>query len=118
MLHYTNAGHNPPLLLRAEKTLPLDQGGLVLGAEEKEVYEKADIKLQPGDLLLFYTDGVTEALNSKHEVFGMPKLTALLRQSKDLGAREVIDRILEAVRTHSAGAPQSDDVTLVAMKVE
>jgi len=118
IVSYTNAGHNPPLLLRGGRAEPLDKGGMVLGADEGETYEQADVALRRGDLLVFYTDGVTEALNPEEEVFGLKRLLHVVRRVGDAGADDIVKRISGAVRDFARGAPQSDDISLIVLRVE
>lgn len=118
VVSYTNAGHNPPLVIRGGRAEPLEKGGMVLGADLGEDYEQADVPLRRGDLLVFYTDGVTEALNPQGEIFGLKRLLHLLRRVGDAGADEIVKRIFAAVREFAAGAPQSDDISLIVLRVE
>lgn len=117
-LLYTNAGHNPPLLVRKGQLEPLEIGGLVLGADEQETYEQAEVLLRRGDLLFFYTDGITEALNPHHDMFRQKRLEGILREARDADANAVIQRVLKAVKTFTRGETQSDDVTMIAVRVE
>ena len=114
---YTNAGHNPPLLLRAGRATPLETGGLVLGAEEEEVYEEGRVDLAKGDIVVFYTDGVTEALNAKDEIFGVERLTAMLLNAADASAEEIVTCTRDAIARHTTGVEQSDDITMIVMRV-
>jgi len=114
---YTNAGHNPPILMRQGRLTSLDAGGLVLGAEETARYEQAAVQLRRGDVILFYTDGVTEALNVEGQVFGVERLNQRMLAGADLGASALIKRVCNAVRLHTKGEEQSDDITLVALRV-
>lgn len=118
VLTYTNAGHNPPLLVRGQNIEQLEAGGLVLGASETEVYEQAEVTLEPGDLLLFYTDGVTEAMDRNGDIFGLGRLEELLRATEDAPPEEIIKRILVAIKVFTRNTPQSDDITMIAMRVE
>ena len=118
VLCYTNAGHNPPLLIRQGGTTELEEGGLVLGADEEETYAQDGVSLQSGDLILFYTDGVTEALNPQDQIFGVERLLQVVRRAGEADAEEIIERIRVAVRHFAHGTPQSDDITLVVMRVK
>lgn len=121
-LRYTNAGHNPPLLLCNEKrdgncVRKLDVGGTVLGVFCDTEFEEEEIKLQSGDTLVAFTDGVIEARNPLGEEFGEDRLIEVLRESAGLPAAEIEKRILRAVEDWTAEAEQEDDLTLVILKV-
>ncbi|MCM2465514.1 SpoIIE family protein phosphatase [Methanoculleus oceani] len=116
---YVNAGHNPPLLFRAgssEATLLMGKG-IALGIFDEIELELVQLQLNPGDTVVFYTDGVTEATNERDEEYGMERLTALISGLLDRGAREMIDAIVEDVTAHAGNQPQFDDITLVVLKV-
>ncbi len=115
---YTNAGHNPPLLVRSGESVELHEGGLVLGAEETEVYEQAEVSLDAGNVIFFYTDGVTEALNAEETVFGIERLNETIAGAPVSHADELVERIRSAVSEFAGKTPQSDDITLIALKVE
>jgi serine phosphatase RsbU (regulator of sigma subunit) len=110
-----NAGHFPPVLRNARgisKVLPLESS-FPLGVEDKPEYRNASFTLKPGDNVLMYTDGLTEAMNHKDEMLGLERLVEGLRRGK-LSAKDLHDRALEVMRAHVKGAPQHDDTTLVA----
>ena len=117
-LHYTNAGHNPPILLSDKEAQPLDVGGPVLSILASIPYQEAHLDLHSGDLLVIYSDGFSEAMNRRFEEFGEDRLLEVVTAARDLSPEEVIERSFEAVRQHSGGAPQTDDMTMVALKVE
>lgn len=119
-LHYTNAGHNPPILLSDKQAQPLDVGGPVLSILASIPYQEAKLDLHSGDLLVIYSDGFSEAMNRRFEEFGEERLLEVVTAARDLelSPEEVIERSFEAVRQHSDGAPQTDDMTMVALKVE
>ncbi len=115
---FANAGHNPPLLVRADGRIELlDAGGLPLGMMEGFPYEEAKAELFPGDTLVFYTDGVTEAENAEGEQLEDEAFREVVVSNRHLGAKEMHERIHEAVREFTAGHDQSDDLTLIALKV-
>ncbi len=116
-LTYTNGGHNPPMLLRGDESLRLETGGPPVGLFPASRYEQAEIGLRPGDLLILYTDGVSEAENPQEAEWGEEALLATARACAGLTSGEIIDHILEAVDTFAAGAPQHDDMTLVVARV-
>ncbi len=121
-LTYSRAGHNPPLLVRDGQVIALDgDGGLPMGIVDGELYGQATVTLEPGDLLLLYTDGITEAMpplkGADHRaLFGVERLDRLLVDGVCGSAEECIGRIRGAVAEFSEGAPPSDDQTLVAIR--
>jgi serine phosphatase RsbU (regulator of sigma subunit)/pSer/pThr/pTyr-binding forkhead associated (FHA) protein len=116
-LVYSNAGHNPPLLIRANGTVEtLEGGGLILGVFGMAQYESRSCRFSPGDVLVLFSDGVTEALNPANEEFGDDRLVELLRRNRGRSAEEVISTVTEAVNVFAAGAPAADDLTLVVAK--
>ena len=114
---YANAGHNPPLLLAADRTELLTEGGPVLGPFTGSRYQEGRVRLASGNLLLFYTDGVTEALSPEGEEFGTARLTALARSVAAEPAAAICRRIVDAVHQHVGSEAVGDDVTLVVRKV-
>jgi serine phosphatase RsbU (regulator of sigma subunit) len=114
-----NAGHNRPLLLRAGGTVErLEHGGLVLGALAGSAYEEAVHALGPGDVLLVYSDGLTEAMNDDREEFGEARTTEVLRAHRGASAAALVDALVAAVQAHAGGVPQSDDITVLVVKRE
>jgi serine phosphatase RsbU (regulator of sigma subunit) len=146
-----NAGHNPPLLVRAATVSKahgasargaavdgkpdaageaaesdtsvvsiseLTCGGPIIGAFDESGYEQETIALQSGDILIAYTDGVSEAFNAMGEEFGEERLRETASVSAHLSAQELSDRIIDEVRDWSGDTPQFDDLTLVVMKVK
>ena len=117
MLTYVNAGHNFTVVTRSSGGQAfLEKGGLLIGVVEDTVYEEGRIKIEPGDVLTIYTDGVTEAMNMREEEFGDDRLFSVLNSRAYLGAREIRDEIYREVLTHSGDRAQSDDLTLIILK--
>jgi sigma-B regulation protein RsbU (phosphoserine phosphatase) len=117
-LRYVNAGHLPPYLLRSASAIQeLSTGGSVIGLFPEMSYEEATIDLQPGDVLVAFTDGVTEAMNRGEEEFGEERLKELLQQIIGLPVDEISARISHALKTWINDAAQYDDLTFVVMKV-
>lgn len=127
-LRYVNAGHNPPYLVRAggsaaeesregAEILELTTGGAVVGMLPGLSYEEATLDLHAGDVLLAYTDGVTEAHNPQSEEFGEERLKAVLREVADLSADDIRARISAELQNWIQDAEQYDDLTFVVMKV-
>ncbi|MFC1852136.1 SpoIIE family protein phosphatase [candidate division CSSED10-310 bacterium] len=118
MFTYTNAGHNPPILIRqGEKEHYLTTNNLIMGAFNDEIYTEADFQLKKDDIIVFYTDGITEAMNSQRQSFGEERLIELLMEN---GQRSVIDMkqiIIDDVTAFSKGQPVHDDITLIILKV-
>jgi sigma-B regulation protein RsbU (phosphoserine phosphatase) len=110
---YTNAGHLPPLLVRDGVAEPLDVNGTVVGAFPFAPYEESQVVLQPGDLLVCYTDGVTEPENEYGEMFGEQRLRELLARNADRPEQELIAMVLDAVRHWTASEELQDDMTLL-----
>jgi sigma-B regulation protein RsbU (phosphoserine phosphatase) len=121
-LSYVNAGHCPPILLRSAaksgRVERLDQaGGTVVGLLKDCAYEQSEASLAPGDLLVIYTDGFSEAMNPDFTEWGEERLIESIVGCSGLPARGVITRIMQAADAFAAGAPQSDDMTLVVLRV-
>jgi sigma-B regulation protein RsbU (phosphoserine phosphatase) len=115
---FVNAGHNPPFVLSADGSLRrLETGGLPLGIRQTAGYQEEPIRLQSGDCLIFYTDGVTEAQNELKEEFGEERLVQVLRQSNHLSAEGLQKEIYDQIRKFAGQSGLGDDVTIVALKV-
>jgi sigma-B regulation protein RsbU (phosphoserine phosphatase) len=118
-LMYVNAGHNPPLHVTAEGELThLETGGLLLGIMGGVTYERGEIALKSGDVVAMFTDGVTEAMNPEMEEYDDPRLEELLVKVRGLSAQGILDEVLSDLETFTRGEPQSDDVTMIVMKVK
>jgi len=116
-LVYVNAGHNAPMLFHGADVIRLDAGGMVLGCLPGASYVEQSVQLAPGDRLVAFTDGISEALNERDEEWGETRLIDTASRAPDLTAASLIDRILTAVDTFVAGTPQFDDLTLVVLRV-
>jgi serine phosphatase RsbU (regulator of sigma subunit) len=117
-LTYVNAGHNLPMLLRSGGVLErLGTGGAPLGIFGGTPYGQATVRLTPGDLLVVFTDGITEAPNASEEEFGEARLERLLRDNANRPTADLCQRMLQAVDRFQAGEPQQDDMTIVAARV-
>lgn len=117
-IDYTNAGHNPPYLLRRDNTvepLPLSKN-IMVGVFDDFVFESSKLSLNEGDALILYTDGVTEAFNEKREMFGESGLEKTLKSVPGAGSQEIIEAIIEDVKDFSGNEPQSDDITILTLK--
>jgi sigma-B regulation protein RsbU (phosphoserine phosphatase) len=114
---YCNCGHNPPLILRrgGGKFESLSACGPPLGIMADVPYKPRAIALAPGDLLLLFTDGVTEAESSQSGQYGMERLERAILEMRGQRARSVVEHVVNGVAEFAQGAPQSDDITCVAI---
>jgi len=119
-LTYVNAGHPPPLVVRSDsecEVIELHEGGTAIGLFPDSVYGQGEIRLGVGDLVLIYSDGVTEAENREGEEFGRERLAELARSGSTLDLGRLESRILDAVAEFRDGVGQQDDVTVVLLRV-
>jgi sigma-B regulation protein RsbU (phosphoserine phosphatase) len=118
-LVYVNAGHNPPILRRANGALEkLEVGGLPLGIETGALYDTAAVDLRPGDALIFYTDGVVEAFNEKGDLFGDQRWLDAIRALPDWHARESLEFLMKNVDEFVGLTRQSDDITCLVFRTK
>lgn len=118
-LAYTNAGHNPPLLMNADGTAHfMERGGLPLGMFRNTRYYEYYQSIEPGQILVLYTDGVTEASNLKEEEYGRERLERSVRDNRHLSARELITAIQQDVNIWTDGRGASDDMTFFIIKAQ
>lgn len=116
-LRYINAGHNPPLIGRADGTVTqLSSGGLPLGIMAGAEYEAGEMQLNPGEALVVYSDGVSEAVNLREEEFGMDRLSEVIKNNLKSSAAGIRDKVESALSTFTETAPANDDITLVIVK--
>jgi len=114
---YANAGHNSPVLVHPDKTcemLPLTDG-IAIGVMPDLEYQQKTVTLAPGDMLNFYTDGVTEAMNENLDVFGEERLFDILRNMSSNDPKAITQKIFDEVRAFAGEAPQSDDITSLTL---
>lgn len=116
-LVYANGGHNPPILLRESEVIRLEDGGPPVGLFPFSRYSQAEVQLETGDLLVLFTDGVSEAENPNEEEWGEDAVIETSRLCRALAPSEIISRLMEAADAFAAGAPQHDDMTLVIARV-
>ena len=116
---YANAGHNPPLLLRHNgKAKLLTAHGMALGVVPAITMQAHTMRFVPGDTLLLYTDGVTEAMNEDYDEFGLGRLEQAAMKTRQRSASHMARSITKAIRNHAGDTPQFDDITLVVVKRE
>jgi sigma-B regulation protein RsbU (phosphoserine phosphatase) len=116
LLRYVNAGHNPPFLVNDNKCLRLETGGIPLGIFQESDYETGEATLMPGDLLVLYSDGITEAGQSSGKEFGEERLRTLVQAGRDRPLPELQSLILDEVRRWTETEPD-DDITLLMARV-
>ncbi|MBI1797886.1 MAG: SpoIIE family protein phosphatase [Candidatus Eisenbacteria bacterium] len=117
VLIFSNAGHNPPVLFRADGRIEyLEEGGVALGVLPEAEYDDRPIALRPGDVLVLYTDGVSESESPSGEHFGQRRIEQVVSAHRDRNAREIMDTLIAAVRDWAGERGPSDDLTLVVLR--
>lgn len=117
-LCYTNGGHNPPVLVHPDgssEAFGLQDTGLALGILEGAEFEESSIIVAPGDMVVFYTDGVTEAENVKFDLLGIKRLQEMFQSGPSATAQEATERVFSEVKKFAGESPQSDDITCVTL---
>jgi sigma-B regulation protein RsbU (phosphoserine phosphatase) len=117
-LQYVNCGHPPPVLMRKEerKMERLAEGGPILGILDGDVYTHGECQLNTGDILILFSDGVTEAMNNQEEMFEEERLLKVLNDTTILEASAIMDMILKSVDSFTAGCEQADDISVVVVR--
>jgi sigma-B regulation protein RsbU (phosphoserine phosphatase) len=117
---YVNAGHPPPFLLRADGSkVDLEEGGLILGPVKDATYERGFVTLRPGDLVVMYTDGITETTglpSAAEEEYGVGRLVELVRENRHRTAKEIVDEVFTDLGRFCTGCPPQDDRTVVVLR--
>lgn len=117
ILTFSNFGHNPPMLLRTNGDLEfLTEGGPVLGVTDTDLFEERALMLAPGELIVMFTDGVSEVFNEHEEQYGEDRLIKVIRENRDRTARELADAIYVSVRNFAGKKHVFDDLTMVVIK--
>ena len=117
-LTYVNAGHNPPYILRSDKVIKLTEGGMILGVMKTFIpYNFEEVELMKDDVILLYTDGVSEALNLQFEEYSEERLEKVAKSMMNKSAKEILNGIKEDVQIFTQGNQQSDDITMIVVKV-
>ena len=116
----SNAGHDDPAIYHKNGNFEINKNkhGLVIGAMDGMKYKDYEIKLDPGDKLFLYTDGVTEATNSNNELYGMDRMVEALNECKDSSPNKILDHIQTRVNEFVGDAPQFDDLTMVCFELK
>jgi len=117
-LEYANAGHNPPYILRNDNTIQKLEisEDIILGCFENYEFTSRNIRLNPNDGILLFTDGVTEAFNQDESVYGKERLEQLLLNSDRINANSIVNVVVDDVNNFAQSVPQSDDITLLSLK--
>ena len=118
LITFTNAGHNPPYILKADGQVKvlMSPCNLVLGAISDMTFSSDTVQLEPGDAIYMFTDGVTEAENGNHDQFGETRLEEALAECKGKDSQHIVETINEKVKAFIDGAPQSDDITQLVIR--
>ncbi len=118
-LTYVNAGQIRPMLLRSGdgRIERLDDGGFPLGLSDASEYEQGEVLLQPGDAVLCVSDGITEAINARGDMWGEPEVVKIVRACHGLSTQKMINLVVEATDRFTGEAKQADDMTVVAIRV-
>ena len=116
-LTYSNCGHEPGLLLRNNKIIRLSVGGMVLGVDPNQKYQAQSIQLEKNDVLLFYSDGLPDAMNFQDQRFGRTAVDNALKQKPDQSAKKILDHIFWEMRKHTGLKQLTDDTTIMVLKI-
>jgi sigma-B regulation protein RsbU (phosphoserine phosphatase) len=118
VLRYVNAGHNPPIVIRSgNEVVRLDTGGLVVGLMRDGAWEPGQVKLERGDLLVAFTDGISEAMNDSDEEWGERRLIDAVLAMRWAPSEVILAHLMRSADGFVAGAPQFDDMTLIVARV-
>jgi len=117
LLSYVNAGHEPPLIFRDDSVIRLETGGTPVGLLPCAEYEQGSCILEPGDILIALTDGISEAMNSSDEEWGVDNLISSVRNCDGLASGDLIEGVIASADAFAAGAKQHDDMTLIVARV-
>jgi phosphoserine phosphatase RsbU/P len=117
-IHYINCGHIPPVIVRpGHAPIELTEGGMVIGLFDNVHFDRGHVKFQTGDILLLCTDGITEAMDTQSEEFGMERVVACVSEVPELRAKEVVLKVCNNVTEYSRGGTHMDDKVMLAIKV-
>jgi sigma-B regulation protein RsbU (phosphoserine phosphatase) len=115
-LIYCNGGHNPPFVIGESGIRRLEAGGPVIGLLEFATFDQEMVQLDPGDVVVVFSDGVSEAMSSVGEEFGDDRLLEVARAARGETVQAQVERLIAAVRVFTKGAPQSDDITVMVIR--
>jgi sigma-B regulation protein RsbU (phosphoserine phosphatase) len=117
-LTYCNAGHNPPLVFGRSGVKRLEVGGPIVGLFEAARFEEETITLAPGDILVVFSDGVSEALSAGGDEYGEERIIAVASKHAGAAPADLVQALFADVRAFSKGAPQSDDITAMVLRYQ
>jgi len=117
-LIYSSAGHEPPMVLRKAELHQLIEGDLLMGIDKEKIYGENIIEIQPDDILLMFTDGIVETLNSKDEEFSRKNLVEVVEENMHLSSSEIIKKLLSSLKDFLKGTPLTDEFTLALAKIK
>jgi sigma-B regulation protein RsbU (phosphoserine phosphatase) len=115
-LLYCNAGHNPPLVIGANGFRRLECGGPIVGLFESASYEEETVTLAPGDWLIVFSDGVSEALSATGEEYGEGRILSVVQRNVELEPQKLLEAVFSDVREFARGAAQNDDITAMVLR--
>lgn len=115
-LDYVNAGHNPPMLFQQGELVRLEEGGMVIGLLPFSQYQQGSVTIRPGDWLVAFTDGISEAMNENDDEWGEERLIEAIRAYGGCSANELMTNLFEEATAFAGSAPQHDDMTLVVVR--
>src|SRR4051812_15427150 len=115
-LTYCNAGHNPPLVVGKAGVRRLEVGGPIVGLFEHAVFQEETVLLDPGDWLIVFSDGVSEAMSASNDEYGEARIIAVAEEKRDASPNDLLQAIFADVRAFTKGAPQSDDITALVLR--
>jgi sigma-B regulation protein RsbU (phosphoserine phosphatase) len=117
-LIYSSAGHEPPMLLGKKEFHQLIEADLLMGIDKEKIYTENTIEIHSGDILLMFTDGIMETLNSQDEEFSRKNLVKVVEENKNLSSSEIVQRLLSSLKDFLKGAPLTDEFTLALAKIK
>jgi sigma-B regulation protein RsbU (phosphoserine phosphatase) len=115
-LTYCNAGHNPPLVVGRSGVRRLEVGGPIVGLFEGATFAEETVVLEPGDCLIVFSDGVSEAMSVNNDEYGEERILAVAQQKRDAPPNDMLQALFSDVRAFTKGAPQSDDITALVLR--
>jgi sigma-B regulation protein RsbU (phosphoserine phosphatase) len=117
-LIYSSAGHEPPILLGKEELHQLIEADLLMGIDKDKIYHENTIEIHPGDILLMFTDGIVETLNSQDEEFSRKNLVRVVKENKNFSSSEMVQKLLSSLKDFLKEAPLIDEFTLALAKIK